>query len=267
MFRNGFQRNLKATAIGRRSFPSERDHRIDLCRSPRGQITGRERHEGQCEREAGDDQFDAFSRHQLEEVARTRAERHPQSEFRCALRTRRKLTPSRLAVSPRPLDFITSAGVARVARTAGVKPNRIQVKIATPAVKPKTRQSISKATNSGCISVLIRETTSRPKYSAPQAPTPAPSVASNRLSISNSRTSRARVAPSASLTTISRWRALARASIRLARLAQATSSASPAIASSIQSGLLYCSRSEETPELADKASSLKSRYFPAVSAV
>ena len=67
------------------------------------------------------------------------------------------------------------------------------------------------------------------------APSVAPIAASRTLSATICRVTRARDAPIANRTAISRARALARASMRFARLAHAISRTSPAIASSIQS--------------------------------
>ena len=80
--------------------------------------------------------------------------------------------------------------------------------------------------------VLSDATSSRLSGCASATPSAAPLKASRPLSISNCRSRRAREAPSAMRMAISRCRALARASIRLARLAQAISSTRPVMASS-----------------------------------
>ena len=69
----------------------------------------------------------------------------------------------------------------------------------------------------------------------PQAP---PRAASTRLSTSSCRAISARDAPSAVRTVISRWRAVPRASSRLATLAQAISSTKPTAPSSSQRELV-----------------------------
>ena len=68
------------------------------------------------------------------------------------------------------------------------------------------------------------------------SPTPKAAPAASRLlSTSNCRSTRKRAAPKASRMAISRSRALARASIRFTRLAQAIKSTSPVIPSSSHS--------------------------------
>ena len=77
--------------------------------------------------------------------------------------------------------------------------------------------------------------------------------------------SRPRDAPIAWRSAISRSRTLARASSRLARLAQAISSTSPVVASRSHSGVSYWRRSPETPVAPVVAASLFARYFLASS--
>ena len=71
----------------------------------------------------------------------------------------------------------------------------------------------------------------------------------HRLSTSICRRMRMRPAPSANRTLISRWRSAARASIRLAIFAQASSNTSPTNAISIAIGLPYCCCSSKSPRL------------------
>lgn len=139
------------------------------------------------------------------------------------------------------------AAGARVARSAGATPNNEHVSTARPAVKPRTRASGCKLTNSGLTPRLISATAARPSMPASQAPSSAPPTATSRLSVRSWRITRPRDAPKAKRTLISRSRALARASSRLARLAQAISSTSPVAPSSSQSGVLYVVRSADTP--------------------
>ena len=84
---------------------------------------------------------------------------------------------------------------------------------------------------------MVRNAT-RPALSqrASTAPATAPATASSTLSAMSWRTMRPREAPMARRTAISRSRALARASIRLARLAQAMSSTSAVMPSRTHSG-------------------------------
>ena len=73
--------------------------------------------------------------------------------------------------------------------------------------------------------------------------------------------SRPRDAPIAWRRAISRSRTLARASSRLARLAQAIRSTSPVVASSSHNGVSYWRRSPETPVPPAVATSLFARYL------
>src|SRR6185369_12188575 len=58
---------------------------------------------------------------------------------------RRRLKRSRLAVNPRPLALIAADGATRVARNAGVRPNKMQVAPAIDAAKAIKRQSKPKS--------------------------------------------------------------------------------------------------------------------------
>ena len=77
-----------------------------------------------------------------------------------------------------------------------------------------------------------------------------------RLSDSICRTSRRREAPIASRTAISRSRAVARASMRLARFAHAISRTSAVAPSSTHNCVAYALRRPETPVLAGTALNL-----------
>ncbi len=113
-----------------------------------------------------------------------------------------------------------------------------------------------------CAFSVLRNTTI-PRLSAcdSSAPSAAPATANSRLSASNCRIKRPREAPSDSRTPISRSRALARASIRFARFAQAISKTNPAIASSVHSGFSYSRRRFENPFSAENAAKRYSMYF------
>ena len=131
-----------------------------------------------------------------------------------------------------------------------------------PPAPPRTRRCASRATTprrSGCSSVVRKATRKPLSHWASSAPPAAPIAAISRLSASSCRTMRPREAPIASRTAISRSRAVARASIRLARLAQAISSTRPVVASSSHSGDSYVRRSVEMPVPAGKAPSLNLR--------
>ena len=92
-----------------------------------------------------------------------------------------------------------------------------------------------------------------PSPCASAMPMAAPLSASSRLSASNCRISRRREAPSVSRKAISRCRAPALASIRLARFAHAINKTSPEMESSTHSGSAYCFRSGEAPVAAGSA--------------
>ena len=98
---------------------------------------------------------------------------------------RRSPKRSRLAVKPRPPDFIATPGLARVARRAGASPNRMQVSIAKTAVNANTRQSGARSTKSGSPSALRNRTRNWLNIRAKKTPRTAPTMASRRLSASN----------------------------------------------------------------------------------
>ena len=140
---------------------------------------------------------------------------------------RRTPKRSRPSVIPRLPAFIVAPGDVRVARIAGVRPKSRHAVTATAAVNAKTRQSRPRSTNSGLSLVLRKATSDRLNHCATTTPAAAPIAAMSRLSDSICRTMRRRDAPMASRTATSRSRAVARASIRFARFAQAMSSTSP----------------------------------------
>ncbi len=174
---------------------------------------------------------------------------------------RRRLNFSRPAVSPRPPERITVAGAMRVARSAGARPNRMQVRIAVPPVNPRTRQSRANPTNMRFCSVVRKAISTRLSAAASPAPSAAPRRASSMLSDSSCRITRDRDAPIACRTAISRSRVLARASRRFARLAHAISKTSPVVARRIHSGSWYWPRNCETPVAPEVTVSLLARNF------
>ena len=116
--------------------------------------------------------------------------------------------------------------------SAGMRLKRIPVAIESSSAKPRTRQSVrrskSKVTSLGrrmpLTALLIAEA-----RNTPAAPPPSEM---RRLSVSSCLTSRCRLAPTASRTAISRRRAVARASSRLARFTHASKSTSAPTAAS-----------------------------------
>ncbi len=174
---------------------------------------------------------------------------------------RRRLKRSRPPVVPRLPDWSSVAGSARVARMAGANPKETVVRTASAVVNARTRQSIPRSRKTGFCCVLMKATSMRLVAKAKNNPQIDPATASNRLSESSSRTIRQRVAPSARRMVICRSRALVRASIKLARLAQAMSKTSPEIPRSNHRDVSESARNSENPVLAENAPSLYSRYF------
>ena len=129
--------------------------------------------------------------------------------------TRPLLRTVREPVTLRLLSFIAPARSTRVARRAGRRPKTIPVSMLTPARNPNTRQS------SGAFWPNGSNARSQYARSPPSAP---PRLESRMLSVSSWRISRPRVAPIERRTEISRDRAVARVSRRLATLAQTISS-------------------------------------------
>ncbi len=104
----------------------------------------------------------------------------------------------------------------------------------TKSVKAITGASMPISSARGSSPGLSATTERTPQYASSRPSTP-PASASSRLSVSSWRTSRSRLAPSAVRTAISFERAAARASNRLATLAQAMSSTNPTAPSSTSS--------------------------------
>ena len=113
----------------------------------------------------------------------------------------------------------------RASRHAGATPKTSAAMRPAAAVNASMRESSGSSRDTA--SVASWATRSRLPQCATATPAAAPMAASSRLSISSWRASRPRDAPSASRTLHSWPRAVARASSRLAMLAQAISSTSP----------------------------------------
>ena len=159
----------------------------------------------------------------------------------CATTSARRMPKrSRVSVEPRLPAFMAAPGAVPVARIAGTRPKIRHVTTPSAAVNAKIRQSSESATKMRLLSVVRNSTRKRLSHCASSAPHAAPIAAISRLSASSWRTMRPRDAPIARRTAISRSRAVARASIRFARLAHAISSTRPVVASSSQSGDSYC---------------------------
>ena len=174
-------------------------------------------------------------------------------------RRRRSPKPSRAVVMPRPPDFMAAPGSVRVARNAGVSPKRMLVRTARLPVNAKTRQSGVKSKNMPLPSVMKREIRIFEKTGASSAPTAVPMEESNRLSDNSWRISRPRDAPIARRTAISRSRALARASIRLARFAHAINKHQPGGCHQNRQWIDEPPLMEENPLLGGKAPSRRDR--------
>lgn len=123
--------------------------------------------------------------------------------------------------------FRTVEGGAAVACSAGAVPKPMAVAVAAAAVKPSTRAFGVRSSTTSVGPVDRRSIRNRPVNHASTRPRAAPSRASSVLSISHWRAIRNRPAPMASRTAISRCRADARASSRLATFAQAINSTNP----------------------------------------
>src|SRR5437870_13888583 len=74
-------------------------------------------------------------------------------------------------------------GAVRVARTAGIRPKRMQVKAVSPVKNVRTNQSTLRLTNIGSLSVLGNVTRLGASSRASTAPLIAPSIESNTHSV------------------------------------------------------------------------------------
>ena len=129
------------------------------------------------------------------------------------------------ALSP-PLSAGTSPG--RDASSAGATPNRMPVTHDSSSAKRRTRWSMAKSTASGRAPAGGGAALKPPMIAqASRTPATPPSRDNRTLSVSSWRMRRARLAPRASRTAISRRRAAALDSSRFAIFAQAISSTAP----------------------------------------
>ena len=128
-----------------------------------------------------------------------------------------------LAVVARLPSFNASLTLARAALHAGSSPKTMPVSSDSNSVKASTPLSMPMVTGRGRLAGLSASSRSTP-HIARTTPSAPPSTASSTLSTTSWRTSRQRRAPSAARITISRCRAAARASSRLAKFVQAINS-------------------------------------------
>ena len=130
-------------------------------------------------------------------------------------------------------DASRNAGVksTRMPRSAGPRPKRIPVIIATPKVNSRTRVSspgfITEALAISSCPEITNERIASMIHMAKKSPSAPPASESIRLSVSNWRTILPRRAPSAKRTAISFCRAVARESKSPATFAHAISSTTP----------------------------------------
>ncbi len=139
---------------------------------------------------------------------------------------RRSASPPRSPAAPRPPSFSVSWSDVRDTRSAGARPKSSPVKSDSSSVKPSTLPSMPMAVAGGRLLSLSDSSAGTPQ-SARRMPSAPPASARRTLSARSCRTRSAGEAPSATRTAISRARDAARASCRLATLAQAMSSTSP----------------------------------------
>ena len=132
----------------------------------------------------------------------------------------------RPSVAPRPPSLSDSFMSIRALWMAGASPKRTPVKSVAPSVKPSTGRSRLVSPKRGTSCGMRDESRATPQ-SAKSRPSRPPTHASSVLSVSNWRMMRARLAPSATRTAISRPRPAARASNRFATLAHAIKSTNP----------------------------------------
>src|SRR5262245_32135350 len=117
---------------------------------------------------------------------------------------------------------------------AGAEPKTTPVNNETANVNPSARRSSAILDRRGRSSGTKRSSVTIPHHASNDPNKPPPKL-SSKLSVNNCRMMRARPAPKAVRTAISLYRVVARASVRLATLAQAISSRSEEHTSELQS--------------------------------
>jgi hypothetical protein len=112
-------------------------------------------------------------------------------------------------------------------RSAGISPNKSDVRAVTAATNEISLQSVVRFSTTGLAEVSRNDTSALPETRATGTASNAPAIAITRLSMRICETTCDRGAPIATLTAISRSRALARASVSVARLAHVIRRTSP----------------------------------------
>ena len=151
-------------------------------------------------------------------------------------------------------SFRVGVKLSRVDCSAGASPKRMPVRSETSSVKARMRRSSLVERLIGASPVgrnLMSNRLAQTATSKPEAP---PRAESSRLSTMSCRTMRLRPAPSANRIAISFSRPIARASKRLATLAQAIRRTKPTSAINTHSGVENCSRSEDRPRAPGRTS-------------
>ena len=163
-------------------------------------------------------------------------------------------------LGPRDACRTTAMGSTFDSRSAGRSPNRTAVSIAVAPTNAMSRQSIVRFRATDVVEVPSSLTRARADSSATGRESAAPPAATRRPSTSICDTSRARDAPRATRITTSRSRALARASMSVARFPQVMSRTSPVRPRSSESDALCESRSRLTPRPAANTPKRRRRY-------
>jgi hypothetical protein len=135
----------------------------------------------------------------------------------------------------------------RVAIRAGSSAASVDSAIATAVEKPAVRHPIDVSSASCSLDVVMNATSAPPTHDAASSPMAEPQAVRTSASVSSCRNTRARFAPIARRTAISRRRAVPRASSRLATLAHATASSSVARPISSETGSANALRTRENP--------------------
>ena len=155
----------------------------------------------------------------------------------------------------------------RLLRSAGARPNSNPLNSAAAVVKSSTRASGATLNETGFSCKRMNARITRVPPWAKHKPNTPPSTASNPLSVITWRMSRSRPAPKALRIENSRCRAAARASRRLATLAQAIASTTPTTAVRMRSGWRNCCRRRVQPVLPGCNSSFRSTIARSISPV
>jgi hypothetical protein len=148
---------------------------------------------------------------------------------------------------------VAAAGSIIETRSAGTRPNSIVVRTAAAPMNASCRPSALNVRPIGLVGVSRKLTRPLADASATGTATAAPTTARSRLSTTICETTRPRDAPTATRIAISRSRAPARASIRVARFPHVMSRTIAVRPSSSDSDVPCVSRSWLTPRPAGNA--------------